>query len=578
MKYLILFALTIAFVVPVDLAAQPTEYEFELSGLQQTSLSDFEAIIPLKFNSINDSSLNELKGNFISRLHSLGFLDNSIEIIQPDFSDLKEKPKIIFAVTEGKKYSVKNIVIDDTTLKKNSSLIRELDLFSGHPLNEANIDAISEKIIKNYSDEGYIFSQVKLIGFKKVFEDVDEIQTELRFTIFPNRKSVIDKIEVEGNYLTDKNIIIREARIKDGEIFNQDLSDKITKRLRRLSIFSSVNPPEYFIDQDGNGTLKVSLKEGNTNSFDGIIGYIPAASAREKGYFSGLVNVSFRNLFGTMRAFSLKWQQVSRASQDLEINYFEPWLFGLPINLYPSFFQRKQDSTYVQRNVGVRSEVLVSEFLSFNLSINSERVIRSAERAIALLNNSSSILVGGGIKYDTRDDFFFPSEGLIFRTDYFYIRKEISEQTTSANTAIDLRKIMADFDYYQPTFSNQIFTVGVHGRELRGNNFEISDLFRLGGTNTLRGYEENQFSGSRLLWMNNEYRLLLAEKNFVFVFLDVGYYYRNFMNENLSKLKYGYGLGVAVDSPLGILKVNYALGEGDSISKGKIHFGIINAF
>lgn len=389
---------------------------------------------------------------------------------------------------------------------------------------------------------------------------------------------MINKIEIEGNDLTDENIIIREIRMKEEDTFNQVLADKITKRLKRLSIFSRVNMPEYFIDQDDKGTLKLSITEGNTNSFDGIIGYIPAASARGKGYFSGLVNVSFRNLFGTMRAFSLKWQQVSRASQDLEINYFEPWLFGLPINLYPSFFQRKQDSSYVQRNLGVRTEVLVSEFLSFNLTINSERVIPSAEKTIALLNNSSSISIGGGMKYDTRDDFFFPNEGLIFRTDYFYIRKAISEQTTSANTTIDLRKIVADFDYYQPTFSNQIFTVGLHGRELRGNDFDLSDLFRLGGTNTLRGYEENQFSGSRLLWMNNEYRLLLAEKNFVFVFLDVGYYYRNFRNENLSKIKYGYGLGVAVDSPLGILKVNYALGEGDSISKGKIHFGIINAF
>lgn len=578
MKYFLLSAFILNFFITRNLVSQQTEYEIELSGLQKTPLSHYQQILPLKLVSLNDSSLNELKVKISLALNSFGFLDNSIEIVLPDTSSTADNKKIFISITEGKKYLINEITIDDTTLVNHSPLIRELNLLSQQPLNETSISSISEKILKHYSDEGYIFAQVKLQGFKKIFEDENEIQTELNFTVIPKRRSVINKIEIEGNDLTDANIIIREIRIKEEDTFNQALADKITKRLRRLSIFSRVNMPEYFIDQDGKGTLTLSITEGNTNSFDGIIGYIPAASAREKGYFSGLVNVSFRNLFGTMRAFSLKWQQVSRASQDLEINYFEPWLFGLPINLYSSFFQRKQDSTYVQRNVGVRSEVLVSEFLSFNLTINSERVIPSAEKTIALLNNSSSISIGGGMKYDTRDDFFFPNEGLIFRTDYFYIRKEISEQTTAAKTSIDLRKIMADFDYYQPTFSNQIFTVGLHGRELRGNDFDLSDLFRLGGTNTLRGYEENQFSGSRLLWMNNEYRLLLAKKNFVFVFLDVGYYYRNFMNENLSKIKYGYGLGVAVDSPLGILKVNYALGEGDSISKGKIHFGIINAF
>jgi outer membrane protein insertion porin family len=577
-KYFLIAALILNLIVIKNLKAQQTGYEIVLSGLKQTLPSDYREILQTKVSSLADSSLDALKNIFSSSLTSFGFIDNSIEVIKPDIIRLNEKPKVVVKVKEGKKYLINKVTIMDTTLKNRSNLFKELSLYLDSPLNQSNINVLSDKILKQYFDEGYIFARVKLEGFKKIFEDENEIQTELNFWISPERKSLINNVLVEGNDLTDKKVIIREIRIKDSDVFNQALSEKITQRLKRLSIFSRIDTPEYFIDHDDKGILKLSVKEGNSNSFDGIIGYIPAASTREKGYFSGLVNVSFRNLFGTMRAFSFRWQQVSKASQDLEMNYFEPWLFGLPINLYPSFFQRKQDSTYVQRNFGLKSEVLISEFLSFNLAVNSERVIPSAERGVIEVYNSASISVGGGIKYDTRDDFFFPREGLIFKTDYFYIRKKISNQTNGTNTSIDLRKIIADFDYYQPIFSNHIFTIGLHGRELRGNEFEISDLFKLGGTNTLRGYEENQFSGSRLLWLNNEYRVLLDERNFVFIFLDVGYYFRNIMNENLSRVKYGYGLGVAVDSPLGILKVNYALGEGDSISTGKIHLGIINAF
>ncbi len=42
--------------------------------------------------------------------------------------------------------------------------------------------------------------------------------------------------------------------------------------------------------------------------------------------------------------------------------------------------------------------------------------------------------------------------------------------------------------------------------------------------------------------------------------------------------KYGYGIGVQLETVLGNLGVSFALGQGDSFSTAKIHFGIINDF
>ena len=36
--------------------------------------------------------------------------------------------------------------------------------------------------------------------------------------------------------------------------------------------------------------------------------------------------------------------------------------------------------------------------------------------------------------------------------------------------------------------------------------------------------------------------------------------------------------GINLETGLGILGVSYALGKGNSLSEGKIHFGIINEF
>jgi hypothetical protein len=37
---------------------------------------------------------------------------------------------------------------------------------------------------------------------------------------------------------------------------------------------------------------------------------------------------------------------------------------------------------------------------------------------------------------------------------------------------------------------------------------------------------------------------------------------------------YGFGLGLNLETALGVLRVSYALGEGDTFSDGKIHFGV----
>ena len=127
-----------------------------------------------------------------------------------------------------------------------------------------------------------------------------------------------------------------------------------------------------------------------------------------------------------------------------------------------------------------------------------------------------------------------------------------------------------------------MLAVKLHGGELRGPFFETSDLFRMGGFNSLRGYKEDQFLGSRIIWGNFEYRFLLTNRTYFFLFFDNGYFLRKEdVDRNIPKIegyKTGYGLGINLETSLGILGVSFAFGEGDSFSDGKIHFGIINNF
>ena len=145
-----------------------------------------------------------------------------------------------------------------------------------------------------------------------------------------------------------------------------------------------------------------------------------------------------------------------------------------------------------------------------------------------------------------------------------------------------MQRILIGLDFFYSIFSRQVVALKLNGRELQGSFFEISDLFKLGGTNSLRGYREDQFLGSRVFWSNLEYRLLLARRTYTYLFFDTGYYLvKEDAARKVSKqeaFNIGYGLGLNIETSLGVIGVSFALAKGDSFTDGKIHFGLVSEF
>jgi len=177
-----------------------------------------------------------------------------------------------------------------------------------------------------------------------------------------------------------------------------------------------------------------------------------------------------------------------------------------------------------------------------------------------------------------------PTSGVRYRADYHYGRK--SGVAASAAARVEpggtVRRIGGDLEFYLATFRRQVVGVGLHGREVQTRAVQESDMFRFGGANTLRGYRENQFLGSLVAWTNTEYRFILARRSFVYGFIDTGYFSRP-ADEVLGLpssegFRYGYGIGIRLDTPLGNIGVSFALGQGDSFGTGKVHLGLINEF
>ncbi len=535
------------------------------------------------FPGITDTIINRISTNLIQN----GFHFFELYKVQIDSVD-SASVNLLIELKEDSPTEIRDIQFVNVDSTDIQFLQSTFEFLKGQILTQQDFEVAINGVLNHFEEYGYPFAKVIINSVNLSKDPVEEKNSAIIKIMFEKGSlSRIDRVEVRGNTFTDENVIIRELRLSEGELYSQKRINEFPKRINRLRFFDPVPLPQYYINSKGEGVLVIEVKEKQTNNFDGIVGYIPGTKENEKGYLTGLVNISLRNLFGTGRAAALRWNKYDRNSQELELKYLEPWLLKFPFNISFNLYQRIQDTTYVQRKFNGEIEYLATEDISASLVVGTESVIPT-ERTIPVFTvfNSSTLTTGLNFKIDTRDDPYAPTEGLFFINSYSFSRKTINGPpqfiTQQVTTKLDLQRIAFDFDIFFQLLSKQILALSVNGRELRGPSFENSDLFRLGGTSTLRGYREDQFLGSRILWTNFEYRFLLTRRTFAFAFFDTGYYLRNAEPErNILKSEdflYGYGLGLNLETALGVLAVSFALGEGDSFTDGKIHFGLVNDF
>jgi outer membrane protein insertion porin family len=349
-----------------------------------------------------------------------------------------------------------------------------------------------------------------------------------------------------------------------------------------LQLFSSVSLPEFFLNQQQEGGLLVKVQEGNPNRFDGIVGYVPSPRPGESGYFTGLVDLQFRNLFGTGRRLSARWNREDRNTQEIGLQYYEPWIASYPVNGLVGFDQRIQDSTYVRRQYNLSVDYSLSDQFAFGGVVTRTNVIPSESYGRMVLAESQETSVGLTIAFDTRNDQVTPLSGLYYRTEYDIGNKDVSASQYFVSSNSSTRRIIMELDYYVEPIQSQVLASAVHIWDYRSNLIEVGDLFRLGGARTLRGYREGQFLGSRLVWTNLEYRFMVDRRSFLYGFLDAGYIATPDQPQAglqaSEQTKIGYGVGVRLDTRLGLIGVSIGLGQGDTFSTAKLHIRLINAF
>jgi len=568
----------------------------QLHGAKEMTNAELKTVFPTPapFDSLAfQAQLDELKKRYIRS----GYYDVRIDSVrwraEPEaYQNLHAE---IF-LSEGPITKISQIHFSGNRLLSENELRLLMQTHEGEVLNGQVLEKDFDAILARYETLGRAFAKISIAAIERIANSATEAGLRLHLAIHEGAWVKIAGYKFSDSLNTQHETILRELPLKVGEGYNEEKFSQIKPRLERLGFFERVSEPELLIvqkptqDDTLQAIIKLDLVEGNANTFDGILGYQPPIPPEESGFLTGLVNISLRNLFGSGRRLGVRWQRPNNFTQELRVGYQEPWILGLPLNASFEAMQLQQDSSFSQLLLAGNLAYRLSENFSVAALIQIERInpiIQGVRRQDPILQ-SGILLTGVGIMYDTRDYPLNPTSGVLLRNEYRIGTKTINAPDSlvaalQVRQSVVQQRIGVEVEWYQPTFLRQVLALRVVGTALLAEEVQFSDLFRFGGAQSLRGYREQEFLASRYGFANIEYRLQLSRKSFAFLFYDVGYFFKpqnplNVLDTAREGWRQGVGIGARLDTPLGLLGVSYALGEGDTLLRGKVHVNLINLF
>jgi outer membrane protein insertion porin family len=165
--------------------------------------------------------------------------------------------------------------------------------------------------------------------------------------------------------------------------------------------------------------------------------------------------------------------------------------------------------------------------------------------------------------YDDRDNIFNPTEGQRFSLTGEFAGDALGGDFNFDKYTIDARK-------YFKVGSKQIVALRVTGGYALGD-VPVSSQYVIGGIDTLRGYQDEEFTGDKMFTASAEYRFPVAKKIDGVLFTDYGNAWNGGDGYNLNNLVHSVGVGLRIDTPIGPIRLDVA--HGDEGSKCEFGFG-----
>jgi outer membrane protein insertion porin family len=463
---------------------------------------------------------------------------------------------------------VKEIVVKGNTVVPTTKVTEMMKNINGSILNSKVLGQAVRQLEGHYHDQGYILAKVSDIAMNA--------QGVLTVTI---SEGTLEGIEVKGNEKTKDYVITREMNVKEGEPFNVKSARRSMQKVYNLGYFEDVNM-KLNPGKELNGiVLETEVKEQKTGTFSVGGGYSSADG------LVGFIEVGDTNFRGTGDQVKVHWEFGGDAgTNNYSLGFTRPWLdkkqTSIGFNIYDMTKEKDEyaddsnddllTSTYDEQRKGWNVTIgrPHGEYVKNYLTYKDETVTKgdveyqlNSSYPEGPFGTTHSITLQSIL--DTRDNVFNATEG-----------HRIALTTEFAGSFLggdfDFQKYQVEGRKYVKVDSQHVWAFRL-GAGLAKGDVPSTEEFEVGGSNSLRGYDEEQFEGTQMVTASAEYRFPLGGKVQGVGFVDAGHASDSI---KLDEIKASIGVGVRVTTPIGPIRLDYGVGE----EGGKFHFSIGSSF
>ena len=557
-------------------------------------------LLPILSEKIGDAVSVDGVFKDVTNLGNTGYFSE----VNPVFTSVPEGVKLDFAVTVNP--ITTSVSFEGNTVYTSEVLTKFMDLQPGQVLNSVYVGQKVQGINAAYARDGYMLAHVDGIR-------VDD-QGVLHVHIV---EGIVEDIIPAGNKKTRDKVITREFVQKKGKPFNKFLVRRSVERVYNLGFFDDVNVRMLPGDQDPNNVIiEIDVLEHKTGTITLGAGY------SESDGLMGIIEFGEDNFRGTGDKFKVHWEIGGKKKyKNYQISYLKPWIDSKGTSLGFSFFNREDEYTdynedgnevaeYNKKSRGFNISFgrQTGEYTRDYLTLESRKDTykwdsddssgyRYDTDAISNTTgsgndwNNTNPSTGGSwnfasnnyVKnnfgrinsitwqkvYDSRDNIYDPTRG-----------RRISYTAQWAGHGLggdfDFYKFTAEARMYKKLGAKNVLAFRARGGFIQGDA-PYSQLFTLGGADSLRGYEDDQFRGKYMYNATLEFRFPIVKKVSGVLFTDIGDAWDapNVTWYNSKKtFNYGVGAGVRITTPIGPVKLDYGVGK----HKNKFHFSFGTQF
>ena len=463
--------------------------------------------------------------------------------------------------------------------------------FRNQPFRPDEFARLEERILGEAEDQGYPFATVGLDSVRVSGHDVAG-----RVVLRRGPVVVFDSLQIVGNTKTKKRFLTKYLQIFPNQAYSQQRVMAAAQLLRQLPYVRLRAEPEVRFAK-GRARVYLLLDDRPSNQFDAIVGVLPRTGTGQSGVdFTGDVTINLRNIKGGGKQFGLNWRKTDAISQVFDVQYVHPNFFGTTLEVSASFNLYRQNEAFLtlRPRLQVTYPTAQTGRVGFFFEQRNSRLLYDSltyANLTRLPDNIDSQFNSYGLTYawNSLDDLFFPHRGYLFN-----LQGAVGSKTVVKNSALNdslYRRVPLRSTQYSTAFRAErylragkqgVLLLRLRGEGIFNPRLYLNDLYRLGGLNSLRGFNENFYYTNAYAVGTVEFRQFTGPDSYVFLFADQAYYRRDLPADRTADQPTGLGAGLSFRTAAGLFQFVYSVGRASgqpfAIGASKIHFGLTSRF